>query len=170
MTVLFFNSNSVWFGTPPDIVLGDHLQDGDLFNVHCLCNSWPVNDLYQEWGVKDFPEQSAVRIANFWMVPAPDYLIEGKDSKEERDTYGVILHPVTGPGAPILVFCDAASNQFFGVATNRESARRLAEVEGKEVWITVAVAIVNFEGVSWPELAVHRENSENWAQAQVRFA
>ena len=162
MTFLFFNSNSVSFDTSTDIVLGDHIRDGDLYNVRCLCNSWPVDDLSQEWSVTDFPRHSALRIANFLMASSSGKVVE--------DAYSVILHPVATPGTPIEVFCLLDSKQFYAVATNKESARRLAEADNKEVWITVVVNIVTFRESSWPELSVHRQNSDNWAKAWVEFS
>jgi hypothetical protein len=174
MTVLYFNSNLVWFHTPTGVVLGDHLRDGDLFTVRCLCNSWSVDDIYQQWGVDDFPEKAALRIAHFQMWVAPADHPAWKDNKAEDATYLVLLHPETGKGAPIPVLCDAVGKQFFGVATDRVASRRLAEAEGRHVWITVVIRIVSLEGWGWDsewgELMVNRQESNNWARAPVRFA
>ncbi|WP_420630922.1 hypothetical protein [Candidatus Leptofilum sp.] len=170
MSLLLFNSNSIWFETVEDNVLGDQILDGDLFEVCCNCYSWPVNDLHQQWGVSDFPEQPALRIANFTMQPDSE---RNADMKHDQiqDRYWVLLHPINKNGKAIPVLCDSVSKQFFGVAANQASAVKVADFQEKLVWITVVARerISDFTGDTWWELEVNRQNSDNWAPAAVRF-
>ena len=170
MTSLLFNSNSQWFETPENIELGIQISDGDLFSVRCKCFSWSVKDIHQEWGVDDFPEQPALRIANFIMQPASIGNLDFEYAQSQTG-YWVLLHPLNSQNFPVPVLCDATSKQFFGVATDKDSARRVAEAEEKSAWITVVVRI-NLDEYSneiWAELSVNRQNSDNWACAEVRF-
>ena len=114
MLILFFNSNSVWFETPTDVILGDHICDGDLFKVRCFCNSWPVSDLYQEWGVGDFPEQTALAIAHFHIQIAPDEMVNREDHRAQSgQLYWIMLNPEIRNAASIPVLCDSVDKHFF---------------------------------------------------------
>ncbi|MCB8943621.1 MAG: hypothetical protein H6658_07690 [Ardenticatenaceae bacterium] len=171
MAVLFFNSNSASFETPTDIVFERRIRDSNLYKVRCFCYSWAVRDLYQEWGVSDFPNQSALRVAHFQMQPAPDELLDWANQRLKNEgLYRVLLYPESSNDEPIPVLCDSVDKHFFGVAIDHESAKQLIEAEGKEVWITVVVKTITFGDDSWPELEVYRQRSDSWAEATVGFA
>ena len=112
MTVLLFNSNSVWFNTPPGVELGKQICEGDLFTVQCGYYSWPVKDIHQEWGVNNFPKWPALRIARFFIQPAPDDLPHLTDDRMRSDLYWILLHSLNKGHAPIPVLCDAVDKQF----------------------------------------------------------
>ncbi|MEZ4591481.1 MAG: hypothetical protein R3D55_10105 [Chloroflexota bacterium] len=173
MPFLLFNSNSLWFENVEDNVSGGQILDGDLFEVCCLCYSWPVDDLHQQWGVSDFPKQPALRIANFIMQPEDPVFEENANVQPDQilDRYRVFLHPTDKIDTVIPVLCDSVSKQFFGVATDQASAETVSNFQEKLVWLTVVARkfVSEFTGDVWWELEVNRQNSANWSLAEVRF-
>lgn len=152
--------------------MSKQICDSDLFTVQCEYFSWPVTDLHQEWGVNDFPEKPALRIARFLIKPAPDDLPHWTNDRMRSDLYWILLQSLNEGDAPIPVLCDAVDKQFFGVATDQESARKLVnDSEEKRVIITVKVKlIIDAErNDKWAQIAVNRRSLDHWAPAEIRF-
>jgi hypothetical protein len=146
MITLLFNSNYLSVVLPPGEHVATHCRVGSTFTLRCIYACWRVTDLYQEWGIDDFPAETAAWAVSFLASPHTEVSsAEAGPYTSRVDTgelYFTALHPTQNPGDPIYVLCIADSDrQYFGVSTSEESSALFAEGEPytRQVWLPVRI-------------------------------
>jgi hypothetical protein len=181
VSILLFVDNYLNIRIPsaPNSVLP--WRDGDLFSIQCLCFSWPVTDLYQEWGINNYPGLPAVWVGSFMATPKSP--IEEWQNPETHETwYWILLHPIEASRQPILALClPDKDRSFFGVCPSRDSAAPLFEPGGANQsearvpvrlrqWDADSADVFGSEAALFARLEVYGEVRTGWTIADIQPA
>lgn len=180
MTTLLFNSNYLHILIPSASKSAFAYRAGDTFTIRCVYDFWPVANLYQEWGIDDYPVFSATWAASFLAAPAPNNLRVWEDPRtKEGEWYWVALYPTKQPNQPIAALCLAdADRLFFGVATNEEATSSLFTLpkpDNAEAWLQVEIEDIRRIETDEPgeeeeitaHIVIHGQTKSGWTKAIV---
>jgi hypothetical protein len=177
MTTLIFNSNYLFVVLPPGEIVSTQCQVGATFSLRCIYTAWRVTDLYQEWGVNDFPADNPIWVASFLALQEnPSRNMEADQysaSIEANELYWIALHPTGNPHDRIPVLCSADSDRlYFGVSTIEEEFISPPLVSGKildgQAWLPVRIDLIEEdENEKIAYLAIYGKPLKEWTIAEI---
>jgi hypothetical protein len=184
MTTLIFNSNYLLIVLPPGETVSTHCRVGATFSLRCIYTAWRVSDLYQEWGIDDFPAETPIWVASFLALPGNQFRNTEADqyspSIEAGELYWIALHPTGKPHDRIPVLCSADSDRlYFGVSTIEDefiSPPPLASGEtlDGQAWLPVRIDRIDQIDLSEEDenekiahLVIYGKRLKEWTIAEV---